>query len=171
MNVFDATVAGFGLAAIVFGFNAGLLRSLATIFGYVAAAPFAVAVTPPLAFYVSGSTDVSGGRGALVLFAVFFLSGMIISALLRRAIGDMVGPDRGLVDRTLGAVLGAARIALLAVLMVMIFDLIIPKDREPAWLAQSRLRPPLSAAGRAGLRVLPPEVVAHIDRLKKERGL
>ena len=171
MNIFDAVVLGFALLAVGFGFNAGLLRSLATILGYVIAAPFAVAVTPPLAFYVAGSTDVSNSRAGLVLFGVFMLSGIVISALLRRAVGDLIGPEVGPLDRVAGAALGAVRIVLLAVLMVMIFDRIIPPRLEPAWLAQSRLRPVLSAAGRQGLRALPPDVVAYIDRLKKERGL
>ena len=135
------------------------------------AAPFAVAVTPPLSFYLAGSVDVSGGRAALVLFAVFLLSGMLISALMRRAVGDVVGPETGPFDRLAGAMLGAVRTVLLAVLMVMIFDRIIPPDREPAWLSESRLRPMLSAAGRQGLRALPPDVTDYIDRLKKERGL
>ena len=47
----------------------------------------------------------------------------------------------------------------------------IPPDREPHWLAQSRLRPLLSAAGRQGLRALPPDVMGYVDRLKKQRGL
>lgn len=171
MNIFDAVVLGFALLAIAFGFHAGLLRSLATILGYVVAAPFAVAVTPPLAHVVAGTVDVSGGRGALVLFAVFVVSGMLISALLRRAIADIIGSEIGLFDRIAGAMLGAVRIILVAVLMVMIFDRIIPANREPAWLSQSRLRPVLSAAGRQGLRALPPNVIAYIDRLKRQRGL
>jgi membrane protein required for colicin V production len=171
MNIFDAVVIGFALLAILLGFKAGLLRSLATILGYVIAAPLAVAATPPLAHYFAGSVDISGGHGALVLAAVFLLSGLLISALLRVAVADMAGAEIGAVDRAAGAMLGAVRIVLLAVLMVMIFDRIIPPDREPAWLSQSRLRPMLSAAGRAGLRALPPDVVAYIDRLKKERGL
>lgn len=171
MNTFDAVVLGFALVAIGFGFHAGLLRSLATILGYVVAAPFAVAVTPPLAHYFAGTVDVSGGRGALVLFAVFFVSGLLISALLRRVIADLVGTEIGLFDRIAGAMLGAVRIVLVAVLMVMIFDRIIPANREPAWLSQSRLRPVLSAAGRQGLRALPPNVIAYIDRLKRQRGL
>ena len=36
-------------AAVLFGFNAGLLRSLATIIGYLAAAPVAFAAAPYLA--------------------------------------------------------------------------------------------------------------------------
>jgi membrane protein required for colicin V production len=171
MNIFDAVVISFALLAVVFGFNAGLLRSLATILGYVVAAPFAVAVAPLLAHYAAGRVDLSGSRGALALFAVFLVSGMVISALIRRAIGDMVGSEAGLFDRVAGAMLGAVRTVLLAVLMVMIFDRIIPPDLEPGWLAQSRLRPVLSAAGRQGLRALPPDVIAYIDRLKKERGL
>ena len=171
MTVFDFGVIGFALLALALGFNAGLLRSLATILGYVLAAPFAVAVAPMVAHYAVGSANLSGGRGALTLFAVFLVSGMAIGALIRRAIGDMVGSEAGLFDRVAGAMLGALRIVLLAVLMVMIFDRIIPPDREPEWLSQSRLRPVLSAAGRQGLRALPPDVTAYIDRLKKERGL
>jgi membrane protein required for colicin V production len=171
MNIFDAVVLGFTLVAIAFGFRAGLLRSLATILGYVIAAPFAVAVAPPLAFYFAGSAAVSNGRGALVLFGVFLVSGILFSALLRRIVSEMAGSEIGVFDRLLGAVLGALRIALIAVLLVMIFDRIIPPNRDPAWLSQSRVRPVLSAAGRRGLRALPSEVTEFIDRLKKQRGL
>jgi membrane protein required for colicin V production len=171
MNILDAALVGFALLAMVAGFRAGLLRSLATILAYLLAAPFAVAVTPPLAFYFAGSIDTSGGRAALVLFAVFIVSGMVIGALLRRVIADLAGSEIGPFDRTAGAMLGAVRIALVAVLLVMVFDRIIPPNREPAWLSQSRLRPILSAAGRQGLRALPPDVIAYIDRLKRARGL
>jgi membrane protein required for colicin V production len=68
-------------------------------------------------------------------------------------------------------VLGAVRILLLAVLMVLIFDRIIPADRQPAWLTESRLRPLLSVAGQQGLKSLPPDVTDYIDRLKRERGI
>jgi membrane protein required for colicin V production len=59
----------------------------------------------------------------------------------------------------------------LAVLMVVIFDRIIPAGREPAFLTGSRLRPMLSQAGQAGLRSLPPDIADYIDRLKRERGI
>ena len=39
MNIFDGVIAAFTLPAIVMGFSAGLLRSLATILGYLIAAP------------------------------------------------------------------------------------------------------------------------------------
>jgi len=46
VNQFDAAIYICLFVAVVMGFMSGLLRSLATIFGYVAAAPIAVAVTP-----------------------------------------------------------------------------------------------------------------------------
>ena len=71
----------------------------------------------------------------------------------------------------LGALLGIARIGLLAVLLVLIFERIIPPGREPPWLKESQLRPYLSAAGAQGLRALPPEVTRYIDQLRRQRGI
>jgi len=55
--------------------------------------------------------------------------------------------------------------------VVLVFDRIIPPGREPAFLKGSQWRPGLSQAAQQGLRSLPPDVEAYIDRLKKERGL
>jgi membrane protein required for colicin V production len=170
MTVFDFGVIGFALLALALGFNAGLLRSLATILGYGIAVLIAAAVTPPLAYFATDHSDPSGGPAVMVLFVVFLGSALVISALLNRAVGDMAG-STGPYDRVAGAALGVVRIVLLAVAVMTIFEHIIPPDREPHWMAQSRLRPLLSAAGRQGLRVLPPDVMGYIDRLKKQRGI
>jgi membrane protein required for colicin V production len=95
----------------------------------------------------------------------------VLSAFFRAAVSAAVGEEIGVPDRFAGAALGAVRVGLLAVLMVLIFDRIIPANRQPPFLAQSRLRPFLSAAGHSGLRSLSPEVVAQIDRLKKAHGI
>jgi membrane protein required for colicin V production len=49
MNSFDLAVIGILIVAVVMGFSSGLLRSLATILGYVGAAPVSIAVSPMLA--------------------------------------------------------------------------------------------------------------------------
>jgi membrane protein required for colicin V production len=67
--------------------------------------------------------------------------------------------------------LGALRVALLAVLLVVIFYRIIPPGREPNFLKGSQWRPILSSAGQHGLRSLPPEVEDYIDKLKRQRGI
>ena len=98
-------------------------------------------------------------------------AGLLIAALLRGAVSLMIGDDISVPDRAAGAALGAVRILLLAVLMVLIFEHIIPRKQEPGWLAQSQLRPILAAAGEKGVRSLPPDVVAQIDRMKKDRRI
>jgi membrane protein required for colicin V production len=55
--------------------------------------------------------------------------------------------------------------------MVLIFDRLVPSDRQPAFLTGSHLRPLLSIAGQRGFKTLPPDVTAYIDRLKNDRHL
>jgi membrane protein required for colicin V production len=54
---------------------------------------------------------------------------------------------------------------------VLIFDRLLPANQQPAFMADSTLRPMLSAAGQMGLKSLPPDLVAAIDRLKKDRHI
>jgi membrane protein required for colicin V production len=172
INAFDAAVYACLFLAVVTGFNSGLLRSLATILGYLAAMPAAAAVAPWVALVLIKQFSLAVVQTWwLVLFGVFVAIGIVLSALLRRAVSAVVGPRASLPDRLAGAVLGAVRIGLLAVLMVLIFDRIIPPGHDPAFLADSRLRPILSKAAQQGLKSLPPEVEGFIDRLKRQRGL
>jgi membrane protein required for colicin V production len=110
-------------------------------------------------------------KTSLALCAVLLAVGALISALLRTAVSEVTGAQIGVADRFGGAVLGAMRTALLAVLMILIFDRIIPAGRDPPFLADSKLRPYLSAAGQRGLKALPPEVDAYIERLKRQSGI
>jgi len=169
--IFDTAIYALVALATVLGFRSGLLRSMATIIGYVIAAPFALAVAPALALFLAQRNNLSPAFYGLVLAALLLAAGIIMGALLRRAVHDLVGPDVSLPDRLAGALLGIARIALVAVLIVVIFDRVIPVSREPAFLTGSKLRPYLSAAGQAGVKALPPELAGYIDRVKRERGI
>jgi membrane protein required for colicin V production len=171
MNPFDAAVYVCLIVAVVMGFKSGLLRALATIIGYLAAAPFAVAVAPALALFLGQQFHMPQLQPWPVLVGLFAVAGLIVGALLRRAITDLVGEKISIPDRLAGATLGAVRVGLLAVLMVIIFDRIIPPNVQPGFLAGSRLRPILSVAGQQGLRSLPPDVADYIDRVKRARGI
>jgi membrane protein required for colicin V production len=170
-NPFDIAVYVCVAFAIIMGMNAGLLRSLATIFGYLVAAPLAVATAPFVTPILVDQFRMPASQSWIALTGIFLAFGIVISALLRHAVSEIVGPNISIPDRLAGALLGAVRIGLLAVLMVVIFDRIIPAGREPAFLTGSQLRPILSQAGQAGLKSLPPDVADFIDRLKRERGL
>jgi membrane protein required for colicin V production len=171
VNSFDIAVY-LGLAvAMITGFNTGLLRSAVTILAYVFAMPIAV-----WAISVIGPQADDRFASPLMpnwgLFLGAFLAiGMGLGKLARVALDETIGSEAGLTDRLAGAALGAIRVGLVATSMVLIFDQLIPSDRQPAFLNGSQLRPVFSAAGQRGFRSLPPELAATIDRLKRERRI
>jgi membrane protein required for colicin V production len=171
VNQFDAAVYICLFVAVVMGFMSGLLRSLATIFGYVAAMGLAVAMAPRLAPIITTQFNLPPAQTWLVFGGIFLGAGMLISALLRLTVSEMVGRNVSIPDRVAGALLGAVRVGLLAVVLVLVFDRIIPPGHEPAFLKGSQWRPVLSQAGQQGVRALPADVEAYIDRLKRERGI
>ena len=158
-NWFDLAIYVCLFVAVVMGFMTGLLRSLATIFGYIAGMGVAVVaaprVTPLLTTYLKMPTL----QTWIVIVAIFVAAGAVLSALLRLAINEMVGPNISVPDR----------VTLLAIMLVVIFDRTIPPGQEPAFLKNSQWRPVLSSAAQRGLRALPPEIEAYIDRLKRYR--
>ena len=170
-NSFDLAVIGILPVAVVMGFRSGLLRALATILGYVCGAAFAIAATPAAEHILTDQLHVKPMAEGIVFAGVFLAAGILVAAAMRMVVGELAGKDIGVVDRMAGAMLGAVRIILLAVVLVLIFDRIIPQGREPAFLAGSKLRPILSAAAAQGLQSLPPDVVDYIDRLKREHGI
>jgi membrane protein required for colicin V production len=168
MNTFDIVIAVITLIAIGFGFNAGLLRSAATILGYLVAMPIAVWATSLIAPQLGSSLLT---QNSTVFFGCFLLSGVVLGSLLRTAVNDAIGADIGIADRLGGALLGAVRVLLIAVTVVLIFDELIPPSAQPSYLVGSRLRPLLSTLGQKGFKSLPPDVVAYIDQLKRTRRI
>jgi membrane protein required for colicin V production len=171
MNSFDAVVYIALAAAVIIGFNSGLLRSAVTILAYLFAMPIAIWAMSFVAPMIGGQGEQPWTQNWPLFFGIFLLAGMVLGKLMRMVLDETIGPRAGIGDRLAGAVLGAVRVGLVAVTLVMIFDQLVPRDREPKYLEGSRLRPLLSAAGQTGLRSLPPEAAATIDRLKKERHI
>ena len=171
MNSFDAVVFLALIVATVTGFNAGLLRSAATILAYLIAMPIAVMMMPLVSTGTEGKLGSSLVQNSPLLFGIFLITGVVLGKLMRMAIDETVGPQAGIADRLAGAALGAVRIGLVAVTLVLTFDQLTPSGRQPAFLAGSQLRPLLSEAGQRGFKSLPPDVVAYIDRLKKDRRI
>jgi membrane protein required for colicin V production len=168
-NYFDIAVYVFGLFAVVGGFSAGLLRSLANILGYAVAVPVTLFAAPKVSEYLTSHAVLPQDKAVFVPFGVLLVAGFILSMVFRAMVGAMSG-DAGFMDRILGALLGAARIGFLAVLVVLIFARLIPPGAEPDWYKQSKLRPVLLAAGEAGLRKLPPGIEAQIEDFKRKNG-
>jgi membrane protein required for colicin V production len=171
MNIFDAAVTVALIVAIITGFNAGLLRSAVTILAYLFAMPLTVWLMSLLSPQIGAATDSPLVQNSLLFFAVFLVAGMALGKMARMAIDETIGAEAGIGDRLAGALLGAARVGLVAITLVLVFDELVPADRQPAYLAGSQLRPWLSMAGQRGFKSLPPDVAAYIDWLKKDRQI
>jgi membrane protein required for colicin V production len=171
MNIFDAVVYLGLFVAIVTGFNTGMLRSAITILAYLGAMPLAVSVMSLISPRVDGNVASPLTRNSLLFFVVFLILGMGLGKLARTMLDETLGSGSGIGDRLGGAALGAVRVGLVATTLVLLFDEFVPSDRQPAYLTTSQLRPLLSAAGQRGITSLPPDAVAIIDRLKKERRI
>ena len=168
MNSFDAVVCVATVAAMIMGFNAGLLRSAVTILAYLLAMPIAVWITSLVSHDAGG---IAVMQNPLPFFGTFLAVGIVLGKLMRVAIDETIGTEAGIADRLAGAVLGAIRAGLVAVSLVVIFDQLVPADRQPSYLIGSQLRPIFSSAGQMGLKSLPPDVTAYIDRLKRDRRI
>ncbi len=167
MNSFDAVIY-FGLViAMVAGFNTGLVRSAVTIVAYLVAVPIAIWATSVLSPPANGKVVSAFAQNGLVFFGVFLFAGIALGKLARLAVDDATGSHAGPVDRLCGAVLGAVRVGLIAVTIVVVFDRLVPTFLQPQWLAGSQLRPWLSAAGHRCFNSLPPDLAATIDRLRQ----
>ena len=170
MNGFDLAVCAGLVIAVISGFSTGLVRSGVTILAYIVAMPIAVWVmsyVPPL----DGNSHSPLMQNWGFFLGAFLVIGMALGKLARITVDEAIGSEAGLVDRLGGAALGAVRVALVATSVVLVFDQIVPADREPAFLKGSQLRPLFSAAGQRGFRSLPPEVAATIDRLKHNQRI
>src|SRR5581483_5867969 len=169
MNTFDIAVFLGLVIAVGTGFSSGLIRSAITIVAYIAAMPIAVWVmsfVPPLTENYNSPLMQNAG----FFFGAFLVIGMVIGKLARIPLDEALG-EPGFVDRLGGATLGAVRVGLVATSVVLVFDRLIPSSRQPAFLQDSHLRPFFSAMGQKGVRALPPELTATIDRLKRERHI
>jgi membrane protein required for colicin V production len=171
VNGFDVAVYLGLVIAVATGFNTGLLRSAVTILAYLVAMPIAVWAMSAIAPQGEGHSASPLMQNWGLFLGAFLVAGMVLGKSARMALDETIGSEAGLADRFAGAALGAIRVGLVATTVVLIFDRLIPPDRQPAFLNGSQLRPVFSAAGQRGFRSLPPEITAIIDRLKRERRI
>jgi membrane protein required for colicin V production len=173
INTFDAAIYIFLFLAVVMGFMTGLLRSLATIFGYVATMGIVVALAPQLAPLLSAQFRLSPAQAWIALGIIFVLAGIALGALLRVFVNEMVGPNVSIPDRVAGAMLGAVRVILVAVAGpgVRPHHPAGPRAGVPERLAMAPgavagrpERPALAAAGGRGLHRSPEKTAESVKR-------
>lgn len=171
MNSFDLAVYLMLVVAVFSGYSTGLLRSAITILAYLIAAPLAMGVVAAMSHDARLDPGTPFGQNWVQFFAAFLVIGMALGKIGRILLDDTLGPRAGFGDRIGGAALGALRVGMVAITLVLVFDQLIPKDQQPKFLIGSQLRPLFSLAGQKGFRALPPEVADVLDRIKQQRRI
>jgi len=171
MNSFDLAACAALVIAVYSGFSTGLLRSAITILAYLLAMPLAMGAVAAMSPQLHDVHGAPLAQGWLQFFAAFIVIGMALGRIGRIMLEEAIGSEAGFGDRLGGALLGAARVGMVATTLVLMFDRLVPAERQPRFLEGSRLRPLLSLAGAKGFRSLPPEVASLIDRLKQEQRI
>src|ERR1700676_4770807 len=113
----------------------GSCAALVTILAYLVAMPIAVWVMSLVSSGVQGNLGSPWSQNSPLLFGLFLMIGIVLGKLMRMALDEAIGSEAGIADRLAGAVLGAVRVALVAVTLVLIVDSLVPSDRQPAFLA------------------------------------
>ena len=80
MNSFDAAVYIGLVVAVVTGFNAGLLRSAATILAYLIAMPIAVWAMSLISPRIGDQANSPLTQNSLLLFGIFLVAGIVLES-------------------------------------------------------------------------------------------
>ncbi|BAM92513.1 conserved membrane hypothetical protein [Bradyrhizobium oligotrophicum S58] len=171
MNTFDLAASAALMIAVYSGFSTGLLRSAITILAYLLAMPLAMGAVAAMSPQLQDVHGAPLAQNWLQFFAAFLVIGVALGKIGRILLDEAIGSEAGFGDRLGGALLGAVRVGMVATTLVLVFDRIVPAERQPRFLEGSHLRPLLSLAGAKGFRSLPPELASLIDRLKQERRI
>jgi membrane protein required for colicin V production len=156
MNWVDLVVLAVVVVSALLGLMRGFVREALGVGAWVAAALAAVygfhAVRPMVLGWV-GDPNLAD---PLALGGVFLIV-LIVLSVIAHAIAKVVrGSVLGSLDRTLGAVFGVARGAILIVAAYMVAGMVLPTDRWPPVVQQARFLPAVHDGAIWAAAQLPP---------------
>lgn len=138
MNWVDLVVLGFLALSGLLAFGRGLVREVLGIGAWVGAVAAAIAVLPLMREQVRTWINAPEWVDP-VSFILGFLGSLIVLSIIARVIGGVVRNSvLGGVDRTLGLLFGLARGAAVMVIAYMIGQMVIPVERWPEVVLESR---------------------------------
>lgn len=161
MTAFDFIVVAVIFLSLVFGFWRGFVRVVialaAWVVGVIAALRFSALVGPMLPEF--GETPATR---YVIAFALILVAVLILGALLGWAMARLVRAiGLGFVDRTLGAVVGVARGAVIVIIGVLFAGLTAFPHQD--WWQRSVLAPPLVTAALSLRPWLPKPFAERLD--------
>ena len=143
-----------GLLAMVRGFSREILSISSWVIAGFVAFTFYPTLSPFAANYTQSVTS-NELVPDLVAGAGIFLVALIIVSLITMKIADFIVDSRiGALDRTLGFIFGAARGALLVMVMLLFYLNFFP-DNQPDWVANAKSKPALESMGERLVNMIP----------------
>jgi membrane protein required for colicin V production len=141
-------------ASAVFAVYRGFVAETLSIFAWAAAA-FATLYFAPAAAPLLGNS-MSPVAGLVVAYIAVFLVVLIpLSFISARFAANVQQSSVGPLDRSLGAVFGIVRGLILISLAYILFTLIVPVKKQPAWVAQAWTLPLVQDTGDVLLSLVP----------------
>ena len=113
MNIFDIIIAALLLFAFVRGFMKGLFAEVASLVAIIAGVYVAIHYAHHLEFYLVNSDSISWSdeTNSIVAFAITFLAVVIVVIFIGKTLTKIA--DLGMLNKLLGAIFGALKIALI----------------------------------------------------------
>lgn len=151
-----------GFLAMVRGFSRELLSISSWVIAGLVAFTFYEQLTPYAAEYTVSVTS-NELVPQIVAGSVIFLLTLIVVSLITMKIADFIVDSRvGALDRTLGFIFGAARGALLVVVLLMFYLNFFPEN-QPTWVANAKSKPMLESVGESLINALPDDPSGFIS--------
>jgi len=154
LTALDVTVLLFVGGGLLLGFMRGFVTEVLSLLAWVVAIAALKFLHAPLTDFLANMVG-SWGGGAVLAFALIFITAFAGTKLLARRIGgaarnSIIGPF----DRVLGAGFGVLKgligITLLYLLFNLAYDSALGSTaKRPVWMADSRTYPLLNASSRA----------------------
>ncbi len=151
-----------GFLAMVRGFSRELLSISSWVIAGLVAFTFHEQFTPLAAEYTTSITS-NELVPKIAAGAVIFLITLIVVSLVTMKIADFIVDSRvGALDRTLGFIFGAARGALLVMVLLMFYLNFFPEN-QPGWVANAKSKPMLESMGESLINALPDDPSGFIS--------
>ncbi|MEM7215841.1 MAG: CvpA family protein [Pseudomonadota bacterium] len=150
-----------GFLAMVRGFSREVLSISSWVIAGIIAFIFHKQFSPLIAGYTASFTT-NQLVPQIVAGALIFLLALIVVSMITMKVADLIVDSRvGALDRTLGFIFGAARGALLVMVLLMFYLNFFPED-QPSWVANAKSKPMLEAMGESLVNALPDDPAGYV---------
>lgn len=156
MTLFDVIAGLILIVSALVGFARGALREVTTVVALVAAAFVALVAlrfTGPLARTAIHPAWAATVAALIIVFLAVYVALRVLGASLTRSVHNVSA--LGGVDRAVGGAFGLVRGLFALGVLVVLFNMVTPPERAPAWITKAALYP-LSEASANVLRSLAP---------------